>query len=52
MKVLILSCDTGEGHNSAAAAVAGALTRKGIENRVFDPLVLAGKYAERFVSGA
>ena len=25
MKVLILSCDTGEGHNSAAAAVAGAL---------------------------
>ena len=52
LKVLILSCDTGEGHNSAAAAVAGALTRKGIENRVFDPLVLAGKYAERFVSGA
>ena len=52
MKVLILSCDTGEGHNSAAAAVAGALTQRGIENHVFDPLVLAGKYAERFVSGA
>ena len=52
LKVLILSCDTGEGHNSAAAAVAGALTHRGIENRVFDPLVLAGKYAERFVSGA
>lgn len=52
MKVLILSCDTGEGHNSAAAAVAGALTRRGVENDVFDPLVLAGKYAERFVSGA
>ena len=31
MKVLILSCDTGEGHNSAAAAVAGALTRRGID---------------------
>ena len=52
MKVLILSCDTGEGHNSAAAAVAGALTQRGIESHVFDPLVLAGKYAERFVSGA
>ncbi|MBD9282949.1 MAG: glycosyl transferase [Clostridiales bacterium] len=52
VKVLILSCDTGEGHNSAAAAVAGALTQRGIESHVFDPLVLAGKYAERFVSGA
>ena len=52
MKVLILSCDTGEGHNSAGAAVAGALTQRGIESHVFDPLVLAGKYAERFVSGA
>ena len=52
MKVLILSCDTGEGHNSAAAAVSAALTRRGIENDVFDPLVLAGKYAEKFVSGA
>ena len=35
-----------------AAAVAGALTQRGIESHVFDPLVLAGKYAERFVSGA
>lgn len=52
MKVLILSCDTGEGHNSAAAAVAVALTRRGVENELFDPISLAGKRAERFVSGA
>ena len=43
MKILILSCDTGCGHNSAAAALADELERRGIEHTVFDPLTLGGK---------
>ena len=43
MKILILSCDTGCGHNSAAAAIADELERRGIEHTVFDPLTLGGK---------
>lgn len=38
MKVLLLSCDTGCGHNSAALAVGEALDRRGIENKLVDPL--------------
>ena len=52
MKVLILSCDTGCGHNSAAAAIADELARRGIEHHVFDPLTLGGKHTDRIVSSS
>ena len=38
MKVLLLSCDTGCGHNSAARAVGEAFDRIGVENKLVDPL--------------
>ena len=52
MKILILSCDTGCGHNSAAAALADELERRGREHTVFDPLTLGGKNTERIVSSS
>lgn len=52
MKVLILSCDTGQGHNSAAHAVEEALQRKGVFCKVLDPLIFGGKHAAGLVSGA
>ena len=38
MKILILSSGTGEGHNSAAYAVAEALDRAGAAHELVDPL--------------
>lgn len=52
MKILILSCDTGCGHNSAAAALSDELRRRGIEHTVFDPLTLGGKRTDRIVSAS
>ena len=52
MKILILSCDTGCGHNSAAAALSDELKRRGIEHTVFDPLTLGGKRTDRIVSAS
>lgn len=43
MKILILTCSTGEGHNSAAKAVAEVLNSRGIECEITDPLSLSGK---------
>ena len=40
MKVLLLSCSTGEGHNSAAKAVGEAMTNVGIEWELKDPVSL------------
>ncbi|MGN1001706.1 MAG: UDP-N-acetylglucosamine 2-epimerase [Oscillospiraceae bacterium] len=51
MKVLILSCFTGEGHNSAAWAVEEALIRNGAECELADPVAFAGEKAQNFVSG-
>ncbi|MBQ7173340.1 MAG: glycosyl transferase [Clostridia bacterium] len=45
MKILILSCNTGEGHNSAARAIAEELERRGIESEIKDSLAFA---SERF----
>lgn len=42
MKVLIMSCDTGEGHNSAARALVGAFNRRNIDCTLIDPLVFRG----------
>lgn len=43
MKVLILSCNTGGGHNAAAQAIAEAIREHGDCAEVLDYLSLAGK---------
>ena len=43
MKVLILSCNTGGGHNAAGSAVKERLLAEGHEAEVFDYLTLSGK---------
>lgn len=50
MKVLLLSCYTGEGHNSAARAISEELTRRGIENEITDPVAFKSKEAQSFIS--
>ena len=51
MKVLLLSCPTGEGHNSAARAVEEALRRAGADSIIVDPISFLGKRAQQLVSG-
>ena len=43
MKILILSCNTGEGHNSAAKAIGEALERQGVEYEIKDSLAFASE---------
>ena len=50
MKVLILSCNTGEGHNSAARALMSHLLSRGIDCTVTDTLSLVGKHTSQRVS--
>lgn len=49
MKALILSCNTGGGHNSAGKAVAEAMTWQGDEAYVMDYLTLAGEGVSKLV---
>ena len=49
MKVLLLSCNTGGGHNSAAKAIAEELLAHGDEAYVLDYLCLAGKGVSKLV---
>lgn len=51
MKVLLISCGTGEGHNSAAKAVMETLTQKGVECELIDPISLKSDNAKEKVSG-
>lgn len=50
MKVLILSCDTGEGHNSAAFAIFEFLKKSNVECEVLDFFYLKSKQASRRAS--
>ena len=50
MKVLILSCSTGEGHNSAAAAVRAAFDSRGIEYEQRDPVSFRSDRATEIVN--
>ena len=50
MKVLILSCNTGEGHNSAASAICSHLVGSGIECTIKDALTFLGKRASDRIS--
>lgn len=43
MRVLILSCNTGEGHNSAAKAIAEVLENRGIYYKIEDALLCFSK---------
>lgn len=52
MKILILSCDTGEGHNSAGKAVKEAAELKGHTVEMLDMFLLSGKGTSHAVAGA
>lgn len=52
MKVLILSCNTGQGHNSAGLAVKEELDRRGIPCEMKDALSFARGRASHTISGA
>lgn len=52
MKILILSCDTGEGHNSAGKAIKEAAEHKGHSVTMIDMFLLSGKGTSHAVSGA
>ena len=49
-KILILSCSTGEGHNSAAKALKRVIENDGIQCDIYDALGLAGKRLSNKVS--
>lgn len=51
MRVLVLSCNTGEGHNTAGKAVAEAVQAAGHEAVMLDIMLLAGKRTSRTVGG-
>lgn len=50
MKVLILSCNTGEGHNSAARALMDELDRRDIKSEMVDPLSFISESTSKFIS--
>ena len=50
MKLLVLSCATGEGHNSAANALIEAIERKGYEYTLADPLDFRSKKAAKIAA--
>lgn len=52
MKILILSCNTGQGHNSAGLAVKEELERRHIPCEMKDALSFARGRASRTISGA
>lgn len=51
MKVLILSCNTGQGHNTAGKALLEALTQRGIPAEMHDALRFGGEKTSVIVSG-
>ncbi len=51
MKILILSCDTGEGHNAAGRAVKEAAQMRGHQVEMLDMFLLKGKRTSRAVGG-
>ena len=52
MKLLILSCSTGEGHNAAARALLEAAVLRGDRADLRDPVSFGGERARRAVAGA
>ena len=52
MKILILSCDTGEGHNAAGRAVMETAKLMGHHADMLDMFLLSGKKTAHAVGGA
>ena len=52
MKVLVLSCNTGEGHNSAARAMVENIKSHGDEAEFLDMMMLSGRKVSRAVGGS
>lgn len=52
MKVLILSCNTGEGHNAAGRALEEYLKDSGVEVEMLDFMKLSSERTSRIVGGA
>ena len=52
MKILILSCNTGGGHNSAAKAIKEAFDEKGHTCDIMDVLAFGGQKASDLVCDA
>lgn len=50
MKILILTCFTGEGHNSAAKAVAEELAKHSVEYEIVDPTSFKGQISQHLTS--
>ena len=50
MKILILSCNTGEGHNSSGKALQTALISRGVECDIEDTLALRSKHFSKAIS--
>ena len=50
LKILVLSCNTGEGHNSAAAAMIEELNTRGAQTERVDPISFFSERAKDFVS--
>lgn len=51
MRVLILSCNTGEGHNSAGRAVKEYVEKQGDQAVMLDMMMMKGKNTSRLVGG-
>ena len=51
MKILVLSCNTGEGHNAAGRAIVEWAEKMGHEAVMEDMMLLAGKRASKMVGG-
>ncbi len=49
MRILMLSCNTGEGHNSTAKAIMGVLTERGVECHMEDGLACLSPRCSKFV---
>lgn len=49
-KILMLSCSTGEGHNSAAYAIESVLTREGISCELADPVSFQSQRTQTVVA--
>lgn len=52
MKAIILTCNMGQGHNSAAKAIYEAMQRRNIESEIVDALSFGGKHTSRLVSSS
>lgn len=52
MKVLVLSCNTGEGHNAAGRAIYEKFVQMGVECDFVDTLAIAGRKVSRAVNNS